>query len=112
MTHSFLTRRSSYLQAIENGEIWVAYQPKLDLATGRIVGAEGLARWTHPEKGEISPNQFIPAAEQSERIEPLTRFVLDTAVAEAAALNKRSEEHRSELQSIMRNPYTALCWNK
>lgn len=75
-------------QAIENGEIWVAYQPKLDLATGRIVGAEGLARWTHPEKGEISPNQFIPAAEQSERIETLTRFVLDTAVRAAAAINK------------------------
>lgn len=75
-------------QAIENGEIWVAYQPKLDLATGRIVGAEGLARWTHPEKGEISPNQFIPAAEQSERIETLTRFVLDTAVEAAAAISK------------------------
>ncbi|MGS1017405.1 EAL domain-containing protein [Allosphingosinicella humi] len=76
-------------QAIENGEIWVAYQPKLDLATGRIVGAEGLARWTHPEKGEISPNQFIPAAEQSERIETLTRFVLDAAVGAAAAITKR-----------------------
>jgi EAL domain-containing protein (putative c-di-GMP-specific phosphodiesterase class I)/CHASE2 domain-containing sensor protein len=76
-------------QAIERGEMWVAYQPKIDLLTGRIVGAEALARWSHPEKGDIPPSQFIPAAERGGRIENLTIHVLNTAV-EAAALIRRS----------------------
>ncbi len=75
-------------QAIEAGEVWVAFQPQLDLATGRIRGAEALARWTHPEKGPISPQEFVSAAEQSGRIEKLTLFVLDHAVATAAQVNR------------------------
>ena len=63
--------------AIESGEVWVAYQPKLDLASQSICGAEALARWTHPEKGPISPAEFIAAAEQHDRVEKLTYFVLD-----------------------------------
>ena len=73
--------------AIESGDIWIAYQPKLDLATGRIVGAEALARWTHPEKGPISPVEFILAAEQSDRIERLTDYVLEHAIEAAASAN-------------------------
>jgi len=73
--------------AIDAGDFWVAYQPKLDLATGRIVGAEALARWTHPEKGPISPLEFIAAAEQNDRIEKLTYHVLDQGIAAAAAMN-------------------------
>ena len=76
-------------QAMEQGEIWVAYQPKIELATGRIIGAEALARWRHPEKGDIPPVQFIPAAERGGRIENLTAYVLDRAV-EAAAILERS----------------------
>ncbi|MEO6247393.1 MAG: EAL domain-containing protein [Sphingomicrobium sp.] len=71
--------------AIENGEVWVAYQPKLDLGTGRIIGVEALARWTHPEKGPISPTEFIGAAEQHDRIERLTDYILDQAVSAAAS---------------------------
>lgn len=74
-------------RAIDSGDFWVAYQPKLDLSSGRIVGAEALARWTHPEKGAIAPIDFILAAEQSDRIERLTRFVLDRAIAAAAKIN-------------------------
>lgn len=76
-------------QAIEQREIWVAYQPKIELATGRMIGAEALARWRHPEKGDIPPIQFIPAAERGGRIENLTAYILDKAV-EAAALLERS----------------------
>jgi diguanylate cyclase len=76
-------------KAIANGEVWLAYQPKLDLATGQTVGAEALARWTHPEKGPISPVEFISAAEQHDRIEPLTDFVLDKAVEAAARIGRR-----------------------
>ncbi|MBA3897515.1 MAG: EAL domain-containing protein, partial [Sphingomonadaceae bacterium] len=73
--------------AIDSGEIWVAYQPKLDLTTNRIVGAEALVRWSHPEKGDIAPMDFILAAEQHNRIEKLTLHVLDEAVRAAAAIN-------------------------
>jgi EAL domain-containing protein (putative c-di-GMP-specific phosphodiesterase class I)/CHASE2 domain-containing sensor protein len=74
--------------AIDNGQVWVAYQPQLDLKTHRIRGAEALARWTHPEKGPISPCEFVAAAEQNDRIEKLTMFVLDKAVEAAAQINR------------------------
>ena len=76
-------------KAIETGEVWLAYQPKLDLATGRTIGAEALARWTHAEKGPISPIEFVSAAEQHDRIEPLTDFVIDKAVEAAARIGQR-----------------------
>jgi EAL domain-containing protein (putative c-di-GMP-specific phosphodiesterase class I)/CHASE2 domain-containing sensor protein len=78
--------------AIDKGEVWVAYQPKLDLVTRRIVGAEALARWTHPEKGPIAASEFIAAAEQHDRIGKLTDFVLERAIAVAAQMNKRGHE--------------------
>jgi EAL domain-containing protein (putative c-di-GMP-specific phosphodiesterase class I) len=59
----------------------------MDLRSGRIRGAEALARWTHPEKGPISPQEFVSAAEQGGRIEKLTMFVLEQAVAAAARFN-------------------------
>lgn len=75
--------------AIDGGEIWVAFQPKLDLATKRICGAEALARWTHPEKGDISPEDFVLAAEQHNRIEKLTAHVLEESIKAAAEINAR-----------------------
>ncbi len=78
--------------AIDAGDLWVAYQPKFRLPNRQIVGAEALVRWTHPEKGAIGPMEFIPAAEQSGRIEKLTEFVLDRAVRAAALINRRGVE--------------------
>ncbi len=75
--------------AIDSGEIWVAYQPQIELATGRICGAEALVRWSHPEKGEVSPAEFVLAAEQHDRIDKLTDFVLTDAVRTAAAFARR-----------------------
>ena len=75
--------------AIDAGELWIAYQPKLDIRTNRMTGAEALVRWTHPEKGPISPAEFVLAAEQSGRIQKLTTYVLERAIQAAAALNKR-----------------------
>ncbi|MFL6748470.1 MAG: EAL domain-containing protein, partial [Sphingomicrobium sp.] len=74
--------------AIDNGQVWVAYQPQMDLRTHRLRGAEALARWTHPEKGPISPVEFVAAAEQNDRIEKLTMFVLDKAIEAAARINR------------------------
>ena len=79
-------------EAIDKGEVWLAYQPKVDLNTRRTVGAEALARWTHPEKGPISPTEFVTAAEQSNRIQRLTDFVLESAIAAAAEINKRGHQ--------------------
>jgi len=78
--------------AIDRGEVWVAYQPKLDIASGRIIGAEALARWTHPEKGPIAASEFVAAAEQHDRIGKLTDFVLEKAIAGAVAINKRGHD--------------------
>jgi len=87
-----LSMLSQLDEAIDRGEVWVAYQPKLDLATRRIIGAEALARWTHPEKGPIAASEFVAAAEQHNRIGKLTDFVLEKAVAAAAMINKRGGE--------------------
>ena len=73
-------------RAIDNGEVWVAYQPKFDLRTNRVCGAEALVRWNHPERGPISPEKFIRIAEEFHRIERITRFVLDDAVKSAVEL--------------------------
>ncbi len=74
-------------QALHNQEIWVAYQPKLDLASGRVTGAEALVRWTHPTRGNIPPTEFIAHAERDGRIDSLTWAVTEHAVASAALLN-------------------------
>ena len=87
-----LSMLSQLDEAIDRGEVWVAYQPKLDIASRRIVGAEALARWTHPDKGPIAATEFVAAAEQHNRIGKLTDFVLEKAVAAAAQINRRSED--------------------
>ena len=76
-------------EAVDKGEVWVAYQPKFDLKQRRVVGAEALARWTHPEKGPIAASEFIAAAEQHDRIGKLTDFVLENAIAGAVAINRK-----------------------
>jgi diguanylate cyclase len=78
--------------AIDKGEVWIAFQPQLDLKTRKIIGAEALARWTHPEKGPIAASEFVAAAEQHDRIGKLTDFVLEKSVAAAAAINRRGGE--------------------
>src|SRR4051794_33329209 len=66
--------------AINEGQIQLYYQPKADLRTGRIIGVEALARWDHPEFGIVGPSEFVPIAEQTGLITPLTSFVLDAAI--------------------------------
>jgi len=75
--------------AVDAGQLWIALQPKLDLSTNRLCGAEALVRWTHPTKGLLHPSEFVLAAEQSGRIERLTEFVLQQAIGFAAAIRQR-----------------------
>jgi EAL domain-containing protein (putative c-di-GMP-specific phosphodiesterase class I) len=83
-----LSMLSQLDDAVDRGEVWIAYQPKVDLKTRRIVGAEALARWTHPDKGPIAAAEFVAAAEQHDRIGKLTAFVLEHAITAAAVLNR------------------------
>jgi EAL domain-containing protein (putative c-di-GMP-specific phosphodiesterase class I) len=67
-----------------NNQLSLHFQPKYDLATGMPTSAEALLRWQHPTLGEISPAEFIPLAEATDYIHPLTSWVLDRALEEAA----------------------------
>jgi predicted signal transduction protein with EAL and GGDEF domain len=68
-------------QAIQTGNLCLYYQPKVDVRSRRLVGAEALVRWQHPQRGLIPPGMFIPLAEESGLIAPLTDWVLNAACA-------------------------------
>jgi len=72
----------------DHGQLDLHFQPKIDLATGRISSAEALLRWRHPTLGPISPGEFIPLAENTALINPLTDWVLERALAQAAAWHR------------------------
>ncbi len=71
--------------AIERGQMELYYQPKMDMASGTLVGLEALLRWQHPEHGPVSPARFIPLAEDISLILPIGEWVLRTAAAQARA---------------------------
>jgi len=71
--------------AIARDQLHLVYQPKVEVASGRIIGCEALLRWTHPELGAISPAQFIPIAEESGQIVPIGAWVLRTASSQNKA---------------------------
>ncbi|MFY0665697.1 MAG: EAL domain-containing protein [Natronospirillum sp.] len=71
-------------QAIEENQFFLTYQPQVDVATGKITGAEVLLRWLHPERGVVSPLEFIPTLESTGLIVQVGRWVLDTACRDLA----------------------------
>ena len=79
-------------RALDGNELHLHYQPKVDLKTRSVVGAEALLRWAHPKRGFVPPGEFIPLAEQTGLIRPLTRWVLDRAAGEARAWERAGRQ--------------------
>jgi EAL domain-containing protein (putative c-di-GMP-specific phosphodiesterase class I) len=93
-TQSLNLTEADLLQAIEQNELVVYYQPQIQLETGKVIGAEALVRWQHPEHGLLFPDSFIPLAEsKKELIGPLTYSVLETALQD----DMMRKEHGVEL---------------
>lgn len=94
MNHTALSRlhiETGLRRAIGNDELLLHYQPKINIENGRIVGAEALVRWQHPERGLILPSEFVPIAEESRLVVRLGEWVLEAACRQAA------EWHRAGL---------------
>ncbi len=79
MASSRLTILNDLHHALERDEFWLAYQPRVDLATGRITGFEALIRWQHPEQGLVMPGKFIQLAEETGLIVGISEWVISTA---------------------------------
>ncbi|MEG4443017.1 EAL domain-containing protein [Microcoleus sp. AT9_B5] len=73
------TQESFLRNALKRSEFEVYYEPQIEIKTGKIIGAEALVRWNHPERGRVSPGEFIPMAEEMGLIAPLGEWVLETA---------------------------------
>ena len=79
-------------RALEKDQLQLFYQPLVSLKTGKVSGYEALARWTHEERGEISPTEFIPVAEESGLILTLGRWAMDKAVSTLAGWDRAEGE--------------------
>lgn len=80
-----LTLLGELKPALERDQLELHYQPKVALSDGAVTGFEALVRWRHPQHGMVPPGKFIPAAEQSGLIHPLTRWVLEAALIQMLA---------------------------
>ena len=94
---------SELRKAIADGEIVLYYQPKLDLATGEVRSAEALVRWMHPRLGLVPPADFVPVAEHTGLIRPLTSHVLASAVRQAAVWRDSGREIAVAINLSARN---------
>ncbi len=79
-------------RAIDHQQLVVHYQPKVDAQSGRVLGVEALVRWQHPEHGLVPPDEFIPLAERTGLIGPLTHYVLDAALRQCRAWQHAGHE--------------------
>jgi diguanylate cyclase (GGDEF)-like protein len=90
-------------RGIGAGDLVLHYQPKIDSASGNVVAFEALVRWMHPTRGMVPPNDFIPIAESTGLIGPLTHWVLDTALAQLAEWSRSQPELSMAVNISARN---------
>jgi diguanylate cyclase (GGDEF)-like protein len=94
---------SEFRRALDNDEILVFYQPIMHMGGTRVHGAEALVRWQHPELGLLPPSDFMPIVEQTGLIGPMTRHVLERAVAQCAAWRRAGQEMTVSVNLSVRN---------
>lgn len=87
-----LTLMGELRQAIERGQLHIYYQPKIEIVSGRIYGAEALVRWFHPKHGLIGPNEFVPMAERTRVINQMTIWVLKQAFRQCAEWHQQGHD--------------------
>jgi len=85
-TQDFTLMHDLALAIRENRGLWLAYQPKICLHSGKPIGLEALIRWRHPQRGELSPAEFLPFAAQTELLSELTRWVTEQAITRLSRL--------------------------
>ncbi|KAF6655563.1 sensor domain-containing phosphodiesterase [Enterobacteriaceae bacterium EKM102V] len=85
-TQDFTLMHDLALAIRENKGLWLAYQPKICLHSGKPIGLEALIRWRHPQRGELSPAEFLPFAGQTELLSELTRWVTEQAITRLSRL--------------------------
>ena len=97
MAKETLTLETDLRKAIERYEFEVEYQPIFSLKTGEVESVEALARWMHPDLGDIPPSKFIPLAEETGLIDPLGELVLDKACTEVGEIYRRLDRKTPKL---------------
>ncbi|HEY4485853.1 MAG TPA: EAL domain-containing protein [Nitrospiria bacterium] len=90
-------------QAIEQNQLFLHYQPKIDIKTRRVIGVEALARWKHSEHGFIPPDEFIPPAEQTGLIKPLTLWIFNKAQRQCLAWRREGRPLTMSVNLSARN---------
>ena len=115
-----LTLTGQLRRAIEDDQMLLEFQPKIDARSGRLAGVEALVRWQHPEFGPIPPGEFIHSAEQTGLIKPLTLWVMNAALRELrrwTALRSRLRRGGQSLGQVAAGPGAARtssggCWRR
>lgn len=79
---------TSFIKAIEYEQLFIAYQPKVDLITNEVIGFEALVRWDHPERGLLMPDSFIPLIENTQLIDDLTYYVIQRVIVKLKSFKK------------------------
>ncbi len=102
---SHLALLSELRQALEANQLMLHYQPKVDLKKRTVIGAEALLRWPHPKRGLVPPADFIPLAEQTGLMRPLTRWVLQRAMGETKSFERAGRALPVAVNVSARNLY-------